>query len=231
MRRPRLTYANVMSTIGVFIALGGSSYAVTQLPRNSVGERQLKPNAVSGAKVRDASIGRADLAGDAVVAGPRGPRGAAGETGAPGAPGPKGDAGTPGERGPSEVYTISKAANTTMHPTGGVRTNVLSLASLPAGDYLVRLNANAYLGAVDGLYVVCTVTVDGTDLGVAGIVVGQASNATQEGPLSLETTIERASPFTITLQCWQDKNAGANPAALVVRPRLIAERVGDVITK
>ena len=34
MRRPQLSYANVMSTIAVFIALGGTSYAVA---RNSVG--------------------------------------------------------------------------------------------------------------------------------------------------------------------------------------------------
>ncbi len=29
--RSRLTYANVMSTLAVFIALGGSSYAAVQL--------------------------------------------------------------------------------------------------------------------------------------------------------------------------------------------------------
>ena len=94
--KPPLTYANVMATIAVFIALGGTSYAVTQLPRNSVGDRQLKPNAVSGAKVRDASIGRADLAGDALVAGPRGARGPAGRDGQPG---PQGVAGQPGPAG------------------------------------------------------------------------------------------------------------------------------------
>ena len=96
MRTPKLTYANVMSTIGVFIALGGTSYAVTQLPRNSVGERQLKPNAVTAAKIRDASVGRADLAPDAVIAGPRGARGPVGgpgERGPQGPPGPLGEAG------------------------------------------------------------------------------------------------------------------------------------------
>ena len=33
--RSRLTYANVMSTIAVVIALGGVSYAVIRLPANS----------------------------------------------------------------------------------------------------------------------------------------------------------------------------------------------------
>jgi hypothetical protein len=43
--REKLTYANVMATIAVFIALGGGAYAVS-LDRNSVGSKQLKPGAV-----------------------------------------------------------------------------------------------------------------------------------------------------------------------------------------
>ena len=35
--RPRVTYANVMATIAVFVALGGASYAAIAVPRNSVG--------------------------------------------------------------------------------------------------------------------------------------------------------------------------------------------------
>jgi hypothetical protein len=60
--RPRLTYANVMATLALFIALGGSGYAaVTQLGRNSVGTLQLKRNAVTGLKVRDNSLTGADI--------------------------------------------------------------------------------------------------------------------------------------------------------------------------
>jgi hypothetical protein len=39
--RRRLTYANVMATIAVFLALGGAAYAVTQLDRNSVRSRHI----------------------------------------------------------------------------------------------------------------------------------------------------------------------------------------------
>ena len=53
--RPKLTYANVMATIAVFIALGGASYAATQLPKNSVGSKQLKKNAVTGSESEDGS--------------------------------------------------------------------------------------------------------------------------------------------------------------------------------
>jgi hypothetical protein len=37
--RKRLTFANVVSCIAPFVALGGASYAATQLPKNSVGTK------------------------------------------------------------------------------------------------------------------------------------------------------------------------------------------------
>jgi hypothetical protein len=59
--RPKLSYANVMATIAVFIALGGASYAALKLPKNSVGAKQLKKNAVTGAKVKNHSLTGADI--------------------------------------------------------------------------------------------------------------------------------------------------------------------------
>jgi hypothetical protein len=59
--RKRLTYANVMSSIAVFIILGGAAYAASQLPKNSVGTKQLKKNAVIGSKVKDGSLTGADI--------------------------------------------------------------------------------------------------------------------------------------------------------------------------
>lgn len=54
--RPKLTYANVMATIAVFVALGGVSYAAIKLPKNSVGSKQIKKNAVVGAKIKKGAI-------------------------------------------------------------------------------------------------------------------------------------------------------------------------------
>ena len=59
--RKRFTYANVMSSIAVFIVLGGAAFAATQLPKNSVGTKQLKKNAVNGSKVKNGSLTGADL--------------------------------------------------------------------------------------------------------------------------------------------------------------------------
>lgn len=77
--RDKLTYANVMSTISVFLLLGGASaFAATQLAKNSVGTKQLKKNAVTtaklkngsvnGAKVKDGSLSGVDLAAASVTA-------------------------------------------------------------------------------------------------------------------------------------------------------------------
>lgn len=61
-RRRRLTYANVMSTIAAFVAVAGSTaYASQHLGRDSVGTVQLRPDSVTGAKVRNGSLGGADI--------------------------------------------------------------------------------------------------------------------------------------------------------------------------
>lgn len=84
----RVTYANVMSTIAVFIALGGTSFAAVKLSKGSVGERELKKSAVTSEKIRDGAITPADLAPGTATSGPRGPRGAAGPAGPQGPGGP-----------------------------------------------------------------------------------------------------------------------------------------------
>jgi len=61
--RRRLTYANVMATVAVFIALGGSSYAVTringsQLKNSSVAGKKLKRNTLGGARINESRLGR-----------------------------------------------------------------------------------------------------------------------------------------------------------------------------
>jgi len=74
MRRtlPRhVTYANVMATVEVFIALGGAAFAATFLPPGSVGRAQLQANAVNSAKVANRSPRAVDFAEGQLKAGPR----------------------------------------------------------------------------------------------------------------------------------------------------------------
>jgi hypothetical protein len=49
--RSRLSYANVVSTLALFLALGGASYAALTLPRNSVGTPQLRNGSVMLSKL------------------------------------------------------------------------------------------------------------------------------------------------------------------------------------
>src|SRR3954452_3226009 len=61
--RTRLTYANVMSTLAVFLVLGGgAAFAATHLGKNTVGAKQLKKNAVTGAKIKNGAINGAKVA-------------------------------------------------------------------------------------------------------------------------------------------------------------------------
>ncbi len=54
--RAKLTYGNVVSTLALFVALGGTSYAAFSLPRNSVGATQIRTHAVSGSKLRASAV-------------------------------------------------------------------------------------------------------------------------------------------------------------------------------
>ena len=57
MRAPKLSYANVTSTLALILALGGTSaYAVTKLPDNSVGEFQLRSGAITAKKIRKNAV-------------------------------------------------------------------------------------------------------------------------------------------------------------------------------
>ena len=89
--RERASYANVMATIAVFVALGGTSYAIATLPRDSVGARQvrdgaigkteLRKRAVRSRHVRNESLRTEDLSQSARDE-------LRGQTGPPGPPGP-----------------------------------------------------------------------------------------------------------------------------------------------
>jgi hypothetical protein len=136
--RARLSYANVMASVAVFLALGGASYAAVSLPRASVGPRQLRAHAVTHSKLavgsvgtrqlRARSVGASKLALGGVTKRSLSPwiRGQLVRRAAPGAPGPKGET---GPRGPGAVpVRYSAAASGTPNPV-----TVLDLDGLTFG--------------------------------------------------------------------------------------------------
>jgi hypothetical protein len=59
---PRLTYANVVATLALFIALGSASaFAATKLAKNSVGTKQIKNGSITEAKIKNGAIGGAKV--------------------------------------------------------------------------------------------------------------------------------------------------------------------------
>lgn len=113
--RPKLTYANVVASLALFVALGGTSYAALTLGRNSVrseniGRGQVKAsdiakNAVSSPKVKDFSLLAKDFKAGQLPAGPAGAKGEKGDTG------PRGPQGPPGLSGLERVYVHGVGTN------------------------------------------------------------------------------------------------------------------------
>jgi hypothetical protein len=66
--KKRLTYANVMSSVAVFLVLGGgAAFAANKLAKNSVGSKQLKKNAVTAAKIKRNAVTTAKIRNRAVT--------------------------------------------------------------------------------------------------------------------------------------------------------------------
>lgn len=135
--RSHLTYANVMATIAVFVALGGSSYAALSLSRNSVkskhiGKGQVKRsdigrNAVTSAKVANFSLLAEDFREGDLPPGPKGDTGPQGVPGQAGAPGFSAS-GTASEDDPSNPSLTSSFA-TLLDLQGGSTTGALEISA------------------------------------------------------------------------------------------------------
>jgi hypothetical protein len=137
--------AMVVAFLALLAALGSSAYAQLTIPRNSVGNAQLKRNAVTSSKVRNGSLLSRDFRPGQLPAGPQGP------AGPPGPEGPRGltgERGPVGERGPAGPQGPAGATNVTV-ALGQVEAGN-SIATCPVGARAtggggVVTTANAFL--------------------------------------------------------------------------------------
>jgi hypothetical protein len=108
----RFTSAHAIALAALFFALGGGAYAVSTLPANSVGTKQLQRHSVTRSKLAPQVVKKFRRRGPV---GPQGPRGEAGEP------------------GPSNVYIAGAAGG----PLSGSYA-VIASTSVPAGSYLIQ---------------------------------------------------------------------------------------------
>ena len=62
----RLTYANVVSTLALFLVLAGGAAIAARVPKKSVGPSQLKANAVTTRKIKKTAVANAKIKNGAV---------------------------------------------------------------------------------------------------------------------------------------------------------------------
>jgi hypothetical protein len=128
--RRQLSFSNVAAALALFVALGGSAYAATQLPKNSVGAKQLKKHAVTPSKLtRAAEVRLRGSRGPIGNSGPRGPIGPQGPVGVRGAPGAGGEPGAPA----TKLFAQIKADGT-INASG----SPVTAEALGGGEYLVN---------------------------------------------------------------------------------------------
>jgi hypothetical protein len=97
--RSHLSFANLVSLMALFVALGGTTYAAVTLPKNSVGAKQIKKNGVGASEIKKSAVRTGEVKNGALraedfAAGqlPQGPKGDKGDQGIQGVQGEPGTA-------------------------------------------------------------------------------------------------------------------------------------------
>jgi hypothetical protein len=162
--RARLTYANVVATLALFVALGGSSYAALSVTgknvkNSSLTGKDVKNNSLTGADVKSLTSG--DVANGRLLAEdfapgqlPRGEQGL------------KGDKGSTGDRGPSDGYAHD-------------------FLTLPAGDYVINARVYVNNGSASSYQADCNLEAGAGSTSVVSLGAHADVPATSEATLPL----------------------------------------------
>ena len=225
--RERLTYANVMATVAVFLALGGVSYAAVSLPRGSVGREQLRKDSVTKSRIARKSVGRSELRRRGVTKGSlsswirrqlrrRAKTGATGPRGATGARGPAGAA--------ARRVRYSAAASATPDPVTALDLNALRLTTSCDQDGGTTM-LNFSVRSADGATLEETITVDvGSD---PTNPPGSASTANLRINLPAGTTVPPGGPSADTGYTRVNVDGIYVCASTTMEVRLVAFVDGD----
>jgi hypothetical protein len=206
MRLQRPSFANVVSLIALFVALGGTSFAVVKLPKNSVRAKQIAPGAVGSSEVKDRSLLSKDFKPGQLPVGVRG------------ATGPQGPQGTPG------VSRGFQGAGSSGNVGSSLFGTTVAKLAVPPGKYFVTTNYEA--DTADGVAgsIQCRLI---NGVGGAGssaiardqtIAVGATENITMSGLFAVTPG------QNMELQC---SRSGASALVRVVEANIAAVQVSD----
>ena len=144
--RDKLTYANVISTLCLFLLLGGgAAFAASQLGKNSVGTKQLRKNAVTTAKIKNQAVKSAKLADGAVTAAKLAPGLAI--------PSPPGPPGAPGGGSTTTSFSFRTSADETVNnlvQAGGLTIDVSCTGTVLTATAKTSVdNSSIYSASID----------------------------------------------------------------------------------
>jgi hypothetical protein len=216
--------------LALFVALSGTSYAATQLPKDSVGPAQLRKDAVTSGDVKNGTLTKSDLAkgvltsgpqGDPGVAGPPGPSGAAGPQGPPGDTGPQGATGATGAAGP--VGPAGPTEGTATDAFAKAATALEAEASVDASTVTTTRAGRLFVSkTLTGLQVTCAgpvpwrayLTVD--TIPVPGTVVTAVPSGNELRPLTLSGVTSASMPagehaIRVAIDCIGNAHTNVTP--------------------
>jgi hypothetical protein len=193
--RKRLTYSNVMSTVAVFLVLGGATAVAAGLAKNSVGSKQLKKNAVTTAKIKNNAVTTAKIKNGAVS----------------GAKINLGSLGTvPSATNANHATTADSAANAAnagnANTVGGlsVKKFYYSTNTDPAEVTVLSLGSLSIVASCAGgtLEAVATTSVDDATIHTGGTIIGSTAFYNEQDDFDTGETVE------ITASGEGDSNQG-----------------------
>jgi len=194
--RPRLTYANVASSLALFLAVsGGTAIAAATIGTKDIKNRavtssKIANGAVTGAKVRNGSLTAADFREGSLPAGPQGPQGPAGSQGPPGPAG-------------AAISGVVSPAGTLVYGKG-----VTAVSVAGSGVYTVSFNQNVSqcpAVATVGGYQLGGSTASGSDGGTVSLQPGGNNNAVAATQITFVTRalngVNTPLPFHFAVFC------------------------------
>jgi hypothetical protein len=219
---------NAVAYLAIFVALGGTSYAAVAIPNNSVGNKQLKKDAVDSKKVKNKTLTADDVKAGEAKAGPQGIQGVIGSQGQQGGKGLQGDQGDKGGQGdqgpPGTRLTPSQSVSSDPTPDIDILSTDTVVLTAPA---LVTTEPTKLVAAGNGLFFGDSSTAMNCVLklatdGGAKAAIGQPSDQTfptmgftAPGAVVATTNIAAGS-HVVTYEC-KDQSSTAGTGAELLR--------------